>query len=349
MKLRRLGALAGAFLLTFGLVSSVFANAANPESIKVEVSGTSVTLSGTWSWLSQPGACSDRWVGWAVDWADPNSAGNAVGNTGFDVGTPSDNAVHTNENCGALDNGLRVGTWGDISHTYSEAGTYHACVLMYDIHQKDGVAKSGELIAGGADRNKDNSAETNGQTPEGGEGVACIPADIVIKTNPGISIDKTADPTAIIAGADVTYSYVVTNTGDVDLVNVSVSDDNGTPGDTTDDFGTPADISCPKTALAVDEHMTCTATVSGTQVTTTNIAVATGWTDKEEKVTDDDDATVTVGTGSVAAETDTPTAPPTDAITSTTTDAGGALPLLLLVLGVIGVGAVVLTPRRARR
>ena len=43
------------------------------------------------------------------------------------------------------------------------------------------------------------------------------------------------------------------------------------------------------------------------------------------------------------------TAPPTDAIVSTNTDAGGSLPLLLIVLGVIGLGAVVLTPGRAKR
>ena len=43
-------------------------------------------------------------------------------------------------------------------------------------------------------------------------------------------------------------------------------------------------------------------------------------------------------------------APQTDAIVSTTTsDAGGALPLLLIILGVIGLGAAVLTPGRAKR
>jgi len=161
---------------------------------------------------------------------------------------------------------------------------------------------------------------------------------------PGISIDKTAAPLTIAAGDDVTYTYVVTNTGDTDLDPVTVSDDNGTPGDTGDDF-TP---DCPATKLAVGEHMTCTATVQGTQVTTTNIAVATGWVG-EDSVSDNDDATVTVGGGGVEAETDTPTGPPTDALASTSTDAGGALPLLLLVLGVIGLGAVVLTPKRSRR
>jgi hypothetical protein len=58
---------------------------------------------------------------------------------------------------------------------------------------------------------------------------------------------------------------------------------------------------------------------------------------------------VTVGSGGVGGETDTPTGPPTDSLSSTSTDVGGALPLLLLVLGVIGVGAVVLTPKRGRR
>jgi len=172
--------------------------------------------------------------------------------------------------------------------------------------------------------------------------VTVAPAEKV----PGISIDKTASVTTIVAGEDITYSYLVTNTGDIDLDPVTVSDDNGTPGDTSDDF-TP---DCPATKLAVGEHMTCTAVVSGTQVTTTNIAVATGWYGNEESVTDSDDATVTVGEGGVEAETSVPTAPATDQLNSGATgDAGATLPLLLLILGVIGAGAVVLTPKRGRR
>ena len=160
-----------------------------------------------------------------------------------------------------------------------------------------------------------------------------------------IHIEKTVAPLNLPAGGgDVTYTYVVSNTGDLPLTNVAVTDDNGTPNDTSDDFG----VDCPKTTLAVDESMTCTADVTGTDKTTTNIATASG-TAGETTVSDTDDATVTVAApgGGVEAETDVPTAPQTDL--SSTGDAGNSLPILIIVLGIIGLAAVVLTPARARR
>ena len=54
--------------------------------------------------------------------------------------------------------------------------------------------------------------------------------------------------------------------------------------------------------------------------------------------------------GEVAGLTSDPTLPPTDALSSTgTSGPDGTLPLVLIVLGVIGLAAVVLTPARARR
>ena len=122
-------------------------------------------------------------------------------------------------------------------------------------------------------------------------------------------------------------------------------------------------MDCPQTTLAVDEEMTCTADVEGTVVTTTNIAMAEGiagyvfdgvligTTDRATVtvVGTTDDATVTVAPdGGVEGETDVPEAPQTDAINSSG-DAGNTLPILLAVLGIIGLAAVVLTPARARR
>lgn len=171
-------------------------------------------------------------------------------------------------------------------------------------------------------------------------------------SNPAIHIEKTVSPTTLPAGGgDVTYTFVVSNTGNVPVFDVNVRDDNGTPTPTTDDFN----VVCPKTELAVAESMTCTALVSGTVETTTNTATVTAnWDDCDDGCSeavppDSDSAIVTVFAGGVQGETDTPTAPPTDAIASTTTDAGGSLPILLIVLGIIGLGAVLLTPVRARR
>ena len=121
---------------------------------------------------------------------------------------------------------------------------------------------------------------------------------------PAIHLEKTVAPLNLPAGGgNVTYTYVVSNIGDVDLASVAVTDDNGTPDNTSDDFG----VDCPKTTLAVDESMTCTADVTGTTKTTTNIATASG-TAGETSVSDTDDATVTVAApgGGVQAETDVP-------------------------------------------
>ena len=170
-------------------------------------------------------------------------------------------------------------------------------------------------------------------------------------TQPGISIDKTADPTALdVEGGSSTYTYVVTNTGNVGLTAVAVWDDNGTPVDTTDDF----QPTCPATTLDAGASMTCTALVTGIAVTVTNIATVTAnVVDSSDIVTATDSATVTVATngGGVGGETNVPvvTAPPTDTLNKTTSDPGSTLPLILIVLGIIGFAAVVLTPGRTRR
>jgi uncharacterized repeat protein (TIGR01451 family) len=43
--------------------------------------------------------------------------------------------------------------------------------------------------------------------------------------HPAVTINKTADPTAITGSGDVTYTYVVKNTGDIALANLAVTDD----------------------------------------------------------------------------------------------------------------------------
>src|SRR5664279_125286 len=92
-----------------------------------------------------------------------------------------------------------------------------------------------------------------------------------IACRPGIQIQKTADPTHLPAGGgDVTYSYAVTNVGNVALSDVVVTDNKCSPvtmtgGDTNHD-----------NKLDLDETWTfsCSATLTET---TTNIGTATGW------------------------------------------------------------------------
>jgi hypothetical protein len=53
---------------------------------------------------------------------------------------------------------------------------------------------------------------------------------------PGITLVKDADKTVIAPGGQVTYSYSADNTGSIPLSITDLTDDNGTPGYTADDF-----------------------------------------------------------------------------------------------------------------
>jgi uncharacterized repeat protein (TIGR01451 family)/LPXTG-motif cell wall-anchored protein len=92
---------------------------------------------------------------------------------------------------------------------------------------------------------------------------------------PGISLDKSASPTSYLAGDDITYTFLTTNTGTLTLSDVEVSD-TGLTGLSALDC-TPA---APAT-LAPGETQTCTATKTATQAeadagTVTNTATTTG-------------------------------------------------------------------------
>ncbi|MGA2504805.1 MAG: hypothetical protein ABSG01_12005 [Anaerolineales bacterium] len=68
--------------------------------------------------------------------------------------------------------------------------------------------------------------------------------------NPAEPLVKTADPLTYSAvGTLISYTYEVTNVGNVSLTGIRVTDDKAT-------------VSCPKTTLEVNETMTCTATYS---------------------------------------------------------------------------------------
>ena len=111
-------------------------------------------------------------------------------------------------------------------------------------------------------------------------GVGAAAGAFVEVFNPGIAVTKTASPTKLVGGGDVTYTYQVTNTGDVPLADVSsrITDDKCSPlalvsGDTNNNglLDTPNSI--------FEDHAdetwiyTCTTAVS---VTTTNTVDVTG-------------------------------------------------------------------------
>ena len=76
-----------------------------------------------------------------------------------------------------------------------------------------------------------------------------------VPSNPALTIAKTATPTTVHkAGDTVSYSYLVTNTGNVTLTNVGVTDTFSPPS-----TGLSGPISCPETTLAPGASTTCTA------------------------------------------------------------------------------------------
>jgi LPXTG-motif cell wall-anchored protein/uncharacterized repeat protein (TIGR01451 family) len=100
-----------------------------------------------------------------------------------------------------------------------------------------------------------NTATTTGLTPSASTVLATASATVTLPEQPDISIVKTADVTLAEPGDVVTYTYVVTNTGNVTLSDVSVLDDV---------IGTILG-SAAGTSLAAGESMTLTETYTVTE------------------------------------------------------------------------------------
>ncbi|MFH8474747.1 hypothetical protein [Streptomyces sp. NPDC018000] len=82
----------------------------------------------------------------------------------------------------------------------------------------------------------------------------------VLCPSPSVSVKKTADPQTVkAAGETITYSFVLTNTGNVELKDLAVKETSfsGT--------GTPPVAQCPDGPLAPGKSATCTATYTVTQ------------------------------------------------------------------------------------
>jgi len=103
-------------------------------------------------------------------------------------------------------------------------------------------------------------------------------------TQAGISITKrtngqdanTPPGPQVEVGSNVSWTYVVTNTGDVTLTGVAVTDDQGVT------------VACPKTSLAAGESMTCSASGTAVAGQYSNVGTVTGTAPCGSLVTDDD-------------------------------------------------------------
>jgi len=150
------------------------------------------------------------------------------------------------------------------------AGAGMTCTASYTVTAADIAA--GQVV---------NTATASGTDPTGTQ-VTSPPSTVPVEVST-LQIVKTASPAAVHAVGDlVTYSFAVTNNGEDPLTNVSVNDSMLAAAG--------AQVSCPKTTLAVGESMTCSATYTVTSADLTagqvaNTATATGTDAQGDTVT----------------------------------------------------------------
>ena len=138
-------------------------------------------------------------------------------------------------------------------------GASTTCTKTYTLTQAD--VNAGSVT---------NTATASGTPPTGAAVSATSSTTTTIVRTSTITLDKQAGtPTGNTAGSTIAYSFVVTNTGNVTLTGVNISDAKVTS------------ISCPVTTLAPGATTTCTATYTITQADVNsghvaNTATATG-------------------------------------------------------------------------
>jgi len=140
-----------------------------------------------------------------------------------------------------------------------------------------------------------NTADVECNEPETNTDVSDDASATVTVLDPSIELLKSADPTLIMPGETTDYSYSLENTGDADLDCSDAVDDNGTPGDTNDDFV----VFAAQTLLAGG---LLTADINGVvlqQTTTNTVDVTCNEPETNTDFPDDASATVTVETADV--------------------------------------------------
>lgn len=164
------------------------------------------------------------------------------------------------------------------------------CVAAYTVTAADRTA-----------RVVDNTAVATAQPPAGVEPVRSAESSATVRVlDPAITLVKTADRAGLTVGDTVTYSFEVTNTGTVPLVDVTVTETGFTGA------GALSAVTCPgaPVALEPDASVTCTATYEVTQDdvdagSVENTAVATG-TDPAGDPVGSDPSTVEITEAPVA-------------------------------------------------
>ena len=210
------------------------------------------------------------------------------------------------------------------------------------------VLTQADVDAGGVH----NKAVVSG-VPQGCPAVGrdCTPTDgdsetdVPVVSKPGLSMTKSADKDTYVQGTVITYSFTMTNTGNVTLTDVK-------PVEGAFNGSGPAPVmNCPANmTLAPYQQVVCTATYTATQADVaagklTNTAVAAGTPPDttgggNPGQTDSDPSTVTITAAPVKVQTG-------GAVMTASGGAGGGLALAVVLLG-LGLVAVGLN-RRSRR
>ena len=197
-----------------------------------------------------------------------------------------------------------------------------------------------------------NNAKVTGDPPTGDPVQATDSRTVTVTAAaaPALSLKKTSDQDGYVVGDTIDYTYLVTNTGNVAIGNLAVTDDK------------LADVTCPATPTTLNpgDTITCTATyktVAADVGKITNNAKVTGDppTGDPVQATDSRTVTVTAATGSsspsashtVAGESGTP--PPTGTSSSNGSSGNSTPVFALLICFAFGTLALVTALAQRRR
>jgi uncharacterized repeat protein (TIGR01451 family) len=226
---------------------------------------------------------------------------------------------------------------GDLSSSFAgtlSAGASEKHSFSYTVKASDPsqLKNTVRVTATGASSGTQVTATANCTTSVAGN---------VTGQTPGISIVKTANPKSGAVGEEITYTYVVTNTGRVTLFDITVDDDQ---------LGHIGDIA--KLEPGESATLTATHTLEASDTDLVNVGVAVGHTQGGETVRAQDRASVTVVLGTTVTPTPTPTTAPPPVKTPPSgvafTGQSSAVPMAIasLVLLLLGTGLLFLSRRR---
>jgi hypothetical protein len=143
--------------------------------------------------------------------------------------------VQVNGSAATVVSDVRADSKVSLCHN-TGTGEYHSITVSDNAepaHRAHGDGKVGEKVPGTTAQTFDQDCKVVG------------PSVKIKKSTNGEDADSAPGP-SIVVGTPVTWTYVVTNTGTLNLTNVKVVDDRNVI------------VSCPGTTLAVTQSMTCT-------------------------------------------------------------------------------------------